>query len=194
MDKYQIKPGEVMVLKEDNAYDRRKSDNSMIKGELLLTTDAIVFSKKNLFGKISDVQVYPIKEIQIFNEKPQAKLESSLGVKNLVIYMSNGEILKFGIGEGLSKNGVLNWVNSIYEIITGHQYTEYDKSEYAGAGVKGMANFIGGSVDSFKKALGFGMKEPEMVVRYCQGCGQQLKGRIGDIVKCEYCDSSQKLQ
>ena len=193
MGAYTLNPGEVMVLREETAYDHRKSDNDFVKGELLLTTEALVFSKKNLFGKVTDCQVYPVREIQVFNGKPQAKLVSNFGIKNLEVYMANGEVLKFGIGEGFSKGGILKWVNAIYEIITGHEYTEFDKSAYAIPGMQTVANYAGGTIDAFKKSLGFGTKEPEMVVKYCQNCGAQIKGRSGDIGKCEFCGSSQKL-
>ena len=193
MGAYAIKPGEVMILREDMVYDHRKSDNNFIKGELLLTTEALVFSKKNLFGKVTDCEVYPVKDIQMYNGKPQAKLVSYFGMKNLEVYMSNGQVLKFGIGEGLSKGAVLKWVNAIFEVTTGHEYTEYDKSAYAIPGMQAVANYAGGTIDAFKKSFGLGTKEPEMVVKYCQNCGAQIKGRAGDIGKWEYCGSSQKL-
>lgn len=193
MAAYSLKYGEVMLLREDTAYDHTHSDNDFTKGELLLTTEAIVFSKKNLFGKITNCEVYPLKSIQVYKDEPQVKLVSKYGAKNLEIYLSNGQILRFGMGDGFTKGGILKWVNAIYEVITGHEKTEYDKSAYAIPGMQAVANYAGGTIDAFKKSLGYGTKKPEMVVKYCQNCGAQIKGRAGDIGKCEFCGSSQKL-
>ena len=193
MGAYSVSHGEVILLREDTAYDHRRSDNNYVKGELLLTTEALVFSKKNLFGKISDCEVFPLRTIQMYNGKPQVKLTSSFGMKNLEIYISDGQVLKFGIGEGFSKGVILKWINAIYEVLTGHEYTEYDKSAYAIPGMQTIANYAGGTIYAFKKSLGYGVKQPEMVVKYCQNCGAQIKGRAGELGKCEFCGSSQKL-
>ena len=193
MDTYSITPDEVIVLREENVYDHSKSDNNFIRGELMLTTRALVFTRKNIIGKVTNTQVYPLRNIQMYNGKPQAKLASSFGIKNLEIYLSSGEVLKYGIGEGFSKSGIIKWVNAIYEVITGHEYTEYDKSAYAIPGMQTVANLAGGTFDAFKKSFGFRTNEPEMVVKYCQNCGAQIRGRAGDIGKCEYCGSRQKL-
>lgn len=202
MSAYSIQPGEVIVLREETAYDHRKSKSNLHRGELLLTTKAIVFSKKSLFGKNIDCEVFSLKNIQMFDDNPQAKVYSAFGYYDLEVYMTNGDILKFGIGVGSSKNSAIEWVNAIYKVITGHEYMEYDKSSYAIPGVQMLADYASGTVDVLKKSLGlkgqapeFGFKrqKPEMVVKYCHNCGAQLKGRSGEVVKCAYCGSNQKL-
>ena len=193
MDAYAIKPGEIILLKEDQVFDHRRSDSNLSTGELMLTTNSLVFTRKGMFNKIKSVEVFPVNDIQVYNGKPQAKLTSKLGMKNLEIYLANGEILRFGMGDGFSKGSIIKWVNAIFELLTGHEYTEYDKSAYAIPGIQTVANYVGGTIDAFKKSLGLGVNEPEVVVKYCQNCGAQIKGRSGDIGKCDYCGSSQKL-
>ncbi len=159
----------------------------------MLTTEAIVFNKKNMFGKTTDYDVYPLRDIQMYNDKPQVKLGSEYGNKFLEIYMVDGKVLRFSIGSGITKGGILKWVNAIFEVITGHEYTEYDKSSYAVPGIQTVANYAAGTIDAFKKSFGISRKEPEMVVKFCQNCGAQIKGRSGDIGKCNYCGSQQRL-
>jgi len=193
MSEYSIQHGEVIVLREELVFDRRKNSINIPRGELMLTTNAIVFSRTNIFRKITDFEVFPLKNIQIFNDEPQVKVGSYSGMKYLEIYMTDGEILKFSIGEGITKGAVLKWVNAIYKVITGHEYTEYDKSAFALPGMQAVANYAGGTLDVFKKSFGFKKQAPEIVVKYCQNCGAQIKGRSGDIGRCNFCGSSQKL-
>lgn len=190
---YQVDYDEVVVLKEDSVYDHTHSSNNFVKGELLLTSKALVFSRKNMLGKVTNSQVYPLSSIAVLNEKPQVKLVSNFGIKDLEVLFTNGSSIKLGIGEGLSKASILKWVDAIYEVMTGHTYTEYDKSAYALPGMKTIANYASGTVDAFKRSFGVQSKEPEKVVKYCQNCGAQITGRAGDIGTCPYCGSKQKL-
>ena len=193
MDSYIIKPGEVVILREDIVYDHRKTNNNTKKGELILTTESQIFNRKNIWGKVADTEVYPINEIQLYKEKPQVKITSVYGTKNLEIYLNNGQFLKFQIGDTYSRDAAVKWVNAIYELMTGHEYVEFDRSVYTIPEIEAIANFASGTINAFKKSLGYAVKQPEEVVKYCQNCGAQIKGYRGDIGTCEFCGSKQKL-
>ena len=176
MNGYQIKSGEIIVLRDDFS-DYYPMEGGYFSGELMLTTEAIVFTKiKPLPREIIGYDVFPLKDIQMYNGAPQVKCDSSLGNNFLHIYMNNGTILKYGLGAWHKKSTTLKWVDAIYELATGNTFTENDKSL--------RTRLIN---------MAFKRENNEQVVKTCKSCGAPIKGVKGQFSQCEYCGSGMKL-
>ena len=176
MEKYELKPGEIIILREENC-EYIKSDGDTPSGELMLTSKSIVFTKREGFpAVITGYEAFPIKDIQLYNGNPQVKCGKLLYINLLEIYMNSGEVLQFGIGLFKKKAVTLKWVDAIYELITGNSFTENDKS------LRSRLINMASKLDN-----------KEQVVKTCKSCGAPIKGIKGQFTQCEYCGSGMKL-
>ena len=121
--------------------------------------------------------MFPLKDIQVYNDNPQVKCGRFLWINTLEVIMKDGRVLQFGIGNFKKKSATLKWVDTIYEVLTDHSFTENDKS------IRSRLINMASKID----------KKEEVVVKTCKNCGAPIKGIKGQFSQCEYCGSGHKL-
>lgn len=121
MAAYTLKNGEEQLLTEARVSDRTKDNTGMATGELVLTTEALVYNKKGAFGKDLGYDVYPLAEILVADGEPQVKVGTRLGLKNLEIHLADERVVRFGLGSDNSAKRVQKWVDAIKNTITGQE-------------------------------------------------------------------------
>ncbi|MBD7914741.1 hypothetical protein H9660_06245 [Clostridium sp. Sa3CUN1] len=195
MSKYNLQSNESFILENDHV--RHGNSN----GELILTNLNLVYiTTKGVFRTNYIHQIYPIKQIKVFNEKAQVVLGKD---GNIDIYFVNGmESFKFWNTDSLfsmkkAEKEASRWINAINNLITG-QVSEIDMavtSKSVDSGV--IAGAIKDTFEVFKGALGGKTQNnneiAKKVAKKCSFCGAPISGVEGQIVRCQYCDGDQQL-
>lgn len=179
-----MNPGEVIILHTDDCVNYTRGRIHSYNGDLKLTTEAVICAKKNFVGKLVNEERYELSEIQMHNGQPAVKIEKEVNDNLLVIYMTDGRIGKFRIGQGMFKQGTQKWVDAITKQITGQ---EGSKEDYVLPGVKGIANYASGTIGAIKASFGIKNDEPVKITKICPACGGQMTGFVGKTCECPYC-------
>ncbi len=185
---FQLKPEEAVVY---SAQKVGYGDNPFNKNnDLILTNQALIFIKKDLFGKTKEVVRYPLSDICISNGKPQV-IKSMINSVNASfdVYLTYGvEKFKFDFSSDVEE-----WVASTIETITGQKVERKTGFEdFAGFDdLVQMADSVANSVNGLKKA--FGIKSDEMVACKCSSCGASVSGIIDEVIECPYCGTHVKI-
>ena len=177
-----------LVLNTDETIIRRSqeigygSTLSRSNNELILTSQAVILMKKNLFGKVSDIIRFPLSDIVISNNQAQVRLgQKDIVTPTLDIYFKTGlESFRFQW-----EDEVKEWANQINALLTG-QAGLY-KSEDWVAELTEMSDAFNGAVRSAKKVLG--IKSTEQASCKCPACGASITGTVGETIRCPYCGS-----
>ncbi|MDN3451027.1 PH domain-containing protein [Planococcus sp. APC 3906] len=195
MVKVNLMPNESIILKSKNVMHGGLMAN--YTDELILTNQNIIHVKKGVFGNTKNVKKYPLNQIKIFNGKSQAILgKQRNGSPQLEIYFLNGHEF-FGF-QSLIKKEVVQWINAISKLVTGHESTTVP-SGFALLGTEYFSETIKGTVDIFKDTFGIQSKKidnsvsSEMVSKKCISCSAPLTGKKLQIMHCKYCDTDQVL-
>jgi hypothetical protein len=180
MDKYNLQSNESVIMKCE-----RVLHGGMMAGytdELLLTNLNIVLVKKGLFGKIKNIQHFPVNQIKLFNEKAQVMVSKQQnGSPKLEVYFQNSQE-SFGFE---SKREAEQWSNNIARLLAGESEFNTDTT-MTGA----IAETLKGTLDTFKGVFG---KMPEKIAIDCVSCSASITGLKGQVARCQFCGREQQL-
>lgn len=187
MADYNLDSDEMFIFEcEDVTLDEKKMVNR--KGSVVLTNKNLIWVTKNLFGKVKNIEKYPIKEIKIYDEKAQVTVKEKMGEEPKLLVFFKGFELTF-IME--SKTKARELANNINKCVTGSEADLLPKRSIPGTAF--MAETLKGTVGTFVNAIGKKQKVAEKMSKSCPACGAKVSGIIGSIVKCEYCNTEIKL-
>lgn len=192
MAKYNLKPNESVILKNDKVLYGSLMAN--FTDELILTNLNLVLVKKGLLGNAKSIHVFPLNQIKVFDGQAQMLLgKSRYGHPLMEVYLLNGHE-KFGFN---SKKETVKWISKINKIITGNEAEIDTMPGLAIPGAEYFAETIKGTVDIFKGVMGISLKNSSevttQVAKKCTSCGAPLSGIKGQITSCHYCDSEYHL-
>lgn len=190
--KYNLQPNESMIM----SYDRVSHGGSMAgyTDELLLTNLNIVFLDKGMFGKVKNIQVFPLNHIKVFNGQAQVLLGRRNGLYvQIDIYFLNGQE-SFGFER---KKEALKWIANINKLVTGSE-GEIDTSTSGElVGVENIAGALKETMDAFKGVFSDKSKSrievASRAVAKCTSCGAPISGNKGEVASCQYCDTKHQL-
>ncbi len=177
MEAYKLHPGEVIILRDDYCDNLMARSLFTESGELLLTTEAIVFTciKRN---KIDHIKVTPLDDIQIYNGRPQVKGPAAMLEDSIEIY-TNGGVLKYNLGDSVIGRTAKKWAAAITEAVMKR------KPQLCAPPAPPVPQYAPQFAPPYAVA--------PLDVRKCPGCGAQIVGRVGDIGVCEYCGCKVKI-
>ena len=162
--------------------------------ELILTSQNLVLIKKGAFGNKKGMQVFPLREIKIFQGEAQALLgKHRNGWPSLDVYFRNSAE-HFGFQ---SKKEATLWSQKINQVIAG---TSAEMTSFNSSGAAKVAGAMKETVDAFKGAFGFKSKAEVAaaaaavpVAGDCGSCGAPVSGIRGQATVCSYCDTATNL-
>jgi len=190
---YKLSPNEAIIIKQERIIHGGAIAN--FTDELILTNQNLVLISKGTFGRVKNIQAFPVRQIKVYNNQAQVILSKTRGgYPQIEVYLINGQE-NFGFE---SKKDAMNWINKINQLVTGEDLEINVPVKTAIPGTEMIADALGGTVDAFKGALGFKPKKSsieaiEKVARKCSFCGAPVSGKKGQIVRCSYCDADQQL-
>ncbi|HEX4442070.1 MAG TPA: hypothetical protein VHZ81_00725 [Galbitalea sp.] len=184
MPNYTLQPNEYVVMKSESVLHggvmARHSD------ELVLTNLNIILVSKLGRRITRGIQYFPLNQIKNFGESPQAIASG----RTLDVYFTSGQE-SFGF---LSKKEVLAWADNVSKLLTGNSSGFSSGKDMAIPGAAIIAETLKDTVNTFKKSFGLTTKNPDpQVAKKCTSCGAPISGVSGQVVRCQYCDSSQQL-
>lgn len=177
----QLNQGETVIRSYSEVGYGSKFSRS--NNELTLTTQALILTRKNLFGQVKDIIRFPLSDIIISNGQAQVKMGNiDLVTHSLDVYFTTGvERFRF-----TWEDDIKDWVNDINSMLTGGPEIYHKKGFFEdGASLLKFAENFEGATKKFKKI--FGIKSSEQVSRYCPSCGASITGHEGETIKCPYC-------
>lgn len=159
--------------------------------ELILTDQSIIYINKGIFKNTKSIQRFSINQIKIYDNKPQVILGKQFnGLPQLEIYFLNGQETFMFQSNG--KNEIIKWIDSIYQLTTGHSADINSRDRTVIPGVEFVAETLKGTIDTFKGS--FGIKaEKDMfetksrMLKKCISCMEPISGMEGHTVRCRYC-------
>lgn len=162
--------------------------------ELILTSQNLVLIKKGAFGNKKGMQVFPLREIKIFQGEAQALLgKQRNGSPALEVYFRNSAE-QFGFQ---SKKEATVWSQKINQLIAG---TSAEMTSLNSSGAAKVAGAMKDTVDAFKGAFGFKSNAEVAaaavavpVAGDCGSCGAPVSGIRGQAIVCSYCDTAINL-
>lgn len=156
--------------------------------DLILTNRALILTKKSILGKVKEVIRFPLSDVVISGGDPQVKLSKPDNVTAaLDVYLSDGiEQFKFTFDQEVE-----DWIADITEVITGRKVERKTGFEDI-SDMMAFADNVAGAVNHVKSA--FGIKPTEQGAIKCSGCGSSLSGTVGEVLKCPYCGTFNKLE
>ena len=190
---YKLLPNEAMIMKQERVIHGGAMAN--FTDELILTNQNLVLISKGTFGNVKNIQAFPVNQIKVFNNQAQIMLSKTRGGHpQIEVYLLNGQV-NFGFE---SKKIATIWIEKINQLVTGQDVEINVSTKTAIPGTEMIADALGGTVDAFKGAFGFGSKKSstesdEKVAKKCSSCGATISGKKGQIIRCSYCDDNQQL-
>lgn len=190
-----LQPNEGIIFQSDNVR-HGSSVWASSNDELILTNINIIYVAKNAFGKVKNIQKYPLNQLKVVNGQPQVMMgKNSQGGPQLQFYFRNGqesfEFSHFGRKE------ISKWIDGIYQAVTGNPVPATDRKNFmAIPGTEQVVGTVKDTIGAFKDALGLKSKgnfETGNVTVKCIGCMAPLSGAKGETVRCKYCDTEQTL-
>lgn len=171
--------------------------SSAYTGELVLTNLNMIYINKGMFGKVKNIQKFPLNQIKVINGQPQVIMAKSLrsSRQQLQIFLKNGqEAFEF---QSSSKREISNWINNITKLLTGDTaQTLNSKNIMAIPGAEHVAETVKDTIGAFKDTFGIGnknIKSTKSITDKCIGCMAPISGIKGQMVRCKYCDTNQTL-
>ena len=208
MADYRLKPNEAMILRESGVY--LEGPLSGYAEELILTSLNLVCicKAKGLFTLAKEAHVYPLGQIKRFKGNPQVMMGRVGSSPTLDVYLASGDCLSVRFVSSKKRN-IRKWAKAIVDVIGGHIDQSIissgsDSGSLAGAirdagsqlreaggellGALGIEP--GGTAAGAASANGGSGKQTSWK---CCSCSAPLRGRRGQTVRCEYCDTEQTL-
>lgn len=187
MINYNLNPDEAVIVEcKDVLLNNGKFVNT--RGDLVLTSQNLIWVTKNMFGKVKNLEKYSIANVKVYDNKAQVKAEEKIGTPTKLSIFFVDSQMTFDVAE---KKKARDLVNSINKLVTGMEDEIIAKSAIPGTAF--VAETLKGTIGTFKNAMGIKAKDPEKVSQECPGCGASLSGIKGQAVKCPYCDSNVTL-
>lgn len=188
MDTYTLKSDEVQLFKDSGTlkdqYTVRLTET--VDYEFLLTNQNIVITKniRKMFSRPqSEVYVYPVKDIKIYNDKPQVKQHSN----EVEFFLTSGEFA-FSFR---SNSAARKLVTQVYNLVTGTSVADRGAGKVKGA-INRVDDTLGiNTVGTVKTVLengiarslfgGFGASTAKMTAKQVAAAGalQIIKGISG---------------
>lgn len=186
MNKVNLQSDECVIRKSSKV--RHSGFMVSYKNELILTNLNIIYVKKGMFGRTKDIQTFPVSQIKMYEGKPQVLLgKQKNGSPSLEIYFLNGQ----GIFGFKRKTEVVKWIRCINQVLC-KEADSATTGQFAIPGTELIAETIKDTITSFKNILWNKTKKEKVSVN-CTACGAVLTGYKGETMKCNYCDTFQKL-
>lgn len=191
-----LQANEVVLMKHDQL-SRKSSTFATETGDFVLTNLFLVWTSKNLFGNVKNMQQIPLNSIKVYNGKAQILVNKVNGeFPKLTVYCLNGqEVFEF---LGKTEDELKIMANSINQAITKSNDNIYDVKSNAIIGAAAAAEMLKDTVNVFKDAFGVKVKKQddnviEKIAKKCNSCGAPISGIKGHIINCDYCDSNQQI-
>ncbi|MBO4894397.1 MAG: hypothetical protein J5562_05750 [Clostridia bacterium] len=194
-NKFNLLPDESLIIKSESVCH---GDSGLFTDDLYLTNKAIVLVHKGFFGKIKNVQRFQLNRIKRYNGKPQVFLvKKPNAIAQLEVYFTDSiEIFCFSNNTGSSKKQGSQWIDAVYEAVTGRPAPERDDDGDAYDGtLVGIFREIGRDIIGIRPKTEAPVPKPikEKVSKKCVSCCAPLFGNKGETVHCDYCDTDQVL-
>lgn len=189
MNELGLQSNEGILLQESGV---RMGGTSSYNGELYLTNLNIIYIVKGMFGKVKDLQKFPLQQIKKINGQLQALSAKSANSSEICLqlfFVNRTVIFEFQNNGRKASN---NFVDEINNAVNGTPATSA-KASFAIPGTEELAGTIKDTFGIFKNALGIKEKTENITVR-CLGCHAPLAGIKGEKIQCSYCDTEQTLQ
>ena len=165
--------------------------------DAVLTNQNIIVIKKGIFGNVKDVEYYPLDELKIINNKPQALVgKHRNGTARLEAYFQDGSTLYLSFNT-VTRMMAQKWATEIQKQLVDEEEDGYSPAAYAIPGTERVAETLKGTMDTFKTAFNKKTAEEVRAMKrpvYCQECGAKFEGISGRTVKCPYCDTPQYIR
>lgn len=153
-------------------------------GSLVLTNQNVIWATKTMFGRTKEIQKYLISSVKIYDNKAQVQIEEKIGESTLLTIHFQYQYIRFSIDEKVKAR---EFVNNLNKIATGIDNDIIAKHVIPGAAFIGET--LKGTVLTFKNAI----KSHKNISQSCNAYGASISGIKGQIVKCPYCNSENKL-
>ena len=177
-DKLDLQENEVVIKRADRVgYGKKGPEN----GELILTNTALIYIKKNLFGKQKEVIRLPFADIRTIDGRPQIQASNPDNFTPLMDVYIQGEIVSFKF---VFDQYAEEWAADVTGQITGIPVEKKGDFDWVGDLV-GMADSVSEGIHKMKSALG--IRSTEQVSGKCTGCGASISGIRGESIQCPYC-------
>lgn len=193
MGKYNLQANEWVILKE--AGIAHGGLTAVYTDELILTNFNLVHISKGIFGKTKGVRVFPIDQIKVFDNNVQAILgKRPNGTPQLEVYFINGQE-NFGFK---NRKTTVDWVNKISYLLTGEETNMKGSLNRTIPGTEFIAESLKDTFNTVKDVFGLKSRKETVqvdkkVVKKCDSCRATISGLEGQVVRCQYCDTEQKL-
>jgi hypothetical protein len=194
-DKYNLQPNEAVIMKSERVQCGGLLSAST--DELLLTNLNIVLVNKGFLGNTKNVQHFPLDQIKLFNGKAQVMVSTQQKRKLEVYFWYGHESFTF-----VKKKEAKLWAENISKLLKAAAQQSQSADTQAGKkvdtgdvdrtipGTGFIAETLKDTADTFKGVLG--IKAKKVAVK-CSSCGSAISGTKGEVVRCQYCDTDQKL-
>lgn len=195
-------PNEAILLKETDV--AHGGIMAAYTDELIVTNMHLICVKKGILGNTKGIEKFPLKQIKVYNGKPQAMQgKLSNGTPALEVYFVDGKIESFWF-QSSHKKKIGSFIKAIYSAFGAESLLDDELSGSSADGLIGTFMDVGEEfVGVGKELLGaFGIKAGEkrggqsslvMVNKKCVSCSAPLSGQQGETIKCKYCDTVQTL-
>lgn len=196
MNKANIPHNETVLIRNDQVYHNGEG------GELVLTKSNLYFTySKGTFITKYLTQKYPINQIKLFNGQAHIILEKE--GKFEIFFADGSKSFRFWTNDSLFKekklkNEIMKWTHTINQLLTGQSdgidllaKTDSTDSELFTEALKDTFSSIKEVIGSKSKTQD--VKKVERVAEKCTSCGAVISGIKGNVYKCQYCETDQKL-
>lgn len=203
MSNYRLMPNEAMLLQDAGV--AHTGVTSSASGELLLTSQNLVYIHKGIFGNTKNVFQYPLNQIKRYNGRPQVMVgRLSNDRETLDVYFNNGFSESFYFLEH-NKQNIKRWVRAISNVALGRDPNSKEGDNAGGVDDNSIVGIVKEVGSEFLGAFGAGIlaarkkttdaTEPakETCRKKCVSCSAPLIGYRGQTVRCQYCDTQQVL-
>ncbi len=199
MDNLNLMSNEVILLREMNVCH----NSTTYTDDLYLTNMNIICVKKGVFIRTSkNIIKIPLNQIKRFEGNPQVNIgKQQNGVLGLEVYSMN-TIDCFSFNGG-NKKRIERWREAIIDVINGNSHNIYNNPVEEEQSFSDEIQDIKDDLNEVKQEIlnAFGIKSKkkeqktnvDKINKKCISCSAPLIGVAGQIIRCKYCDTDQKI-
>lgn len=192
MEDYQLRSDEQIVYRCSSVLHSKWMEGS--SHELVLTSENLIVVNRGFFGAVKGDTVFPLRDIEIFDGQVQAVPTRKSNLSYLDIYFKDRP-RQFIFQDRREAKFLAEKIN---QVITG---TPASRNTLDTSATAKVADTVKDTVDTFKKAFGFGVAAPAAAVAHrpltvagdCVSCGAPISGKQGRATICSYCDTPTQL-
>lgn len=223
MTKIDLQHNEAIIMRDSEMRHDRGGVFESEVDELVLTNLALIVIHKSVWGKVKNVQRFPLDQIKIVDGAPQVIAgRSQNGDPQLHVYFQHGvEAFTLGDSDDDSEAGVLeflftpmkekehrnlhDWRSAISCAVLGiPQHTSTTVSQTntqpISTPVDAVKNVVAAGAERIAAAVSPKaqmplpeVSKPTHATQKCIGCTAPLSGAHGQKVTCKYCDTEQVI-